>query len=386
MSIFDYLMPHRLFINNSLRKQSDVLKNRIASYQAEYENKLQLCRIEIYSKQQEKNKEYEEAKKKVISDLNKTKSNLDNLGKKLKQYVDEYLQRQYLYEMLKLINTEMDVVNEDFCFLKEQKSLLEDEIDIFKERKIQLLEIADVEDIIQLANNSGCEFGFNLEDNARTLLDKINEAIECMDNEHSIELYSLKKLRIIVQERVEYLQLIKYMDFLIKQKIQAINAIREKMELIKVNQRKIKLQRNDILYKINILNERLINLAKKIKYCLGNPISSLSDDINDNRRERDKIKDKMQKKFDNIEGIQNELRFLAEVHSNNQYRWNYLKNRKSYIKSDIDILKDRLSKINEKIIQQIKERDFWFKNMDNIYTSLSNNNIYLLSDKIKEDC
>lgn len=380
MSLFDYLLPHRLFINNALRKQSSILKNQIISYQAEYENKIKLCRIEIYNKQQEKNKEYEVLKNKVVKDLNNTKASLNKLGVMLKQYVDEYLRLQCLYETLNLIKTERDIVYEDICFLMEQKSLITEEIEILKERKEQLLEISNVEDIIHLAKISGCEFGFNFEDNAKTLLDKINEAIESLSDD-SIKSYSLKKLRRIVQERVEYLILIKYISCQIKQKKQAINNINKNINSTNETKRKIQLKVDEIYYKIEILKEKLIKLAKKIRYHLEKPIISLSESINNTYIKFDKINERIQKKFSEIEDIKSKLRYLANTHSSNQYSWNFLKERKSKLKSDLNNLFDERNKIFENIKLQKKERDFLYKKIHCIKSSLYNNNIHLLSEK-----
>lgn len=379
MSLFDYLLPHRLFINNALRKQSSALKNQIASYQAEYKNKIQLCQIEIYRKQREKNKEYEVLKKKIIRDLYKTKANLKELSIMLKQYVDGYLRLQYLYGIRKLMYTERNIVYEDIHFLMEQKSLIKEEIEILKERKEQLLEIANVEDIIQLANNSGCEFGFNLKDNAKTLLDKINETIKSLGDD-SIESYTLKKLRIIVQERVEYLILIKYISCQIKQKKQAIININKNIKSTDKSKIKIQINVDEINYEIEILKEKLIKLAKKIQYHFEKPILSLSDAISNKYEKINKINEKIQRKFSEIENIKSKLNYLANTHSNNQYTWNLLKDKKSKLKSDLDILFVQKNKIYENIKLQIKERDFLYKEINYIKSSLYNNNIHLLSE------
>lgn len=380
MSLFDYLLPHRLFINNALRKQSSALKNQIASYQAEYKNKIQLCQIEIYRKQREKNKEYEVLKKKIIRDLYKTKANLKELSIMLKQYVDGYLRLQYLYGIRKLMYTERNIVYEDIHFLMEQKSLIKEEIEILKERKEQLLEIANVEDIIQLANNSGCEFGFNLKDNAKTLLDKINETIKSLGDD-SIESYTLKKLRIIVQERVEYLILIKYIDYQIKQKIQTINDINKKINSAEESKEEINLKINDINYETEILKETLINLAKKIQYHLKKPITSIRATISYKCEEMKKINEKIQRKNSKLKDVKYELRYLANTHSNNKYKWNFLQNRKSELISDINSLYDEKNKIYKIIKQKYKELDFLRDKKNSIISSLYDNNIKLLSKK-----
>lgn len=385
MSVFDYILPHRFFINKSLRKEAEDLKAKINIHQAEFENKIQLCQIAIRNKEQEKNKEYEIVKKRLSSDLRNAKSVLDELGKNLMQYADEYLQRKNLYETIKLMQTEKSLQDEDFSFFSSQRTLIKEEIEILIERQKELSLNARVDDIIQLANNSGCEYGFCLEDDAEILLDKINKKIENIDKTDTLGLYSLTKLRTIVQERVEYLPLIKYIDWVIIQKKQSSKEITKKIKEIKENQRIIKLKIEDVRDEIAILDVSLINVAKKIRYYWAVPITLLNADITyDYKAKNDSIAEK-QDKIKEIKDVQNELHSLAEMHSGDQNRWNQLKDRQSDLQSDINILKDEINEINNNIAQHKAERNEWFEKRNKICTSLKNNNIYLISDKKKRD-
>ena len=47
MSVFDYVLPHRLLLNSSLQKRSEELRVRIDEYQIEYDNKVKACQNEI---------------------------------------------------------------------------------------------------------------------------------------------------------------------------------------------------------------------------------------------------------------------------------------------------------------------------------------------------
>ena len=95
MSFFNYILPHRFLINNSLRKESEKLRSKINSYQTEYENRIEECQNELRSIEQKKDAEYEKLKKALTRDLYKTKAVLDELGKNIMQYADDYFQRNY---------------------------------------------------------------------------------------------------------------------------------------------------------------------------------------------------------------------------------------------------------------------------------------------------
>ena len=57
MSAWDYIMPHRYFINKSLRKASQELRDRVEKYQIEFDRRLEECKADLQRAEDNKNKE-----------------------------------------------------------------------------------------------------------------------------------------------------------------------------------------------------------------------------------------------------------------------------------------------------------------------------------------
>ena len=386
MSFFNYILPHRFLINNSLRKESEKLRSKINSYQTEYENRIEECQNELRSIEQKKDAEYEKLKKALTRDLYKTKAVLDELGKNIMQYADDYFQRNYLYDTKKLMQAKRDLLNENLDFLNKQRDLINEEIEILCSRQEELSSNVNVTDIIQLSNNSGCDFGFTLDDDAKTLLGKINENIKRIDSENKvIEKYTLIRLRKIVQERAEYLPLIKYIDWLIQQKKLTKKLIFNKRSEILKEKKTIKLEIDDINNEINVLNISLSRLAKAIRYYWAVPLTLISADITYKYQEKTNNQQVFQEKINEIKEIRSELHSLAEMHSNDQGRWNTLTELQDDLQSEIDSLKSEIDDIEQNIDKGKRERNQWYEKKNCIFSFFKNNNIYLISDKEQKE-
>ena len=245
--------------------------------------------------------------------------------------------------------------------------------------------ITKVEDIIKLANLSGCDYGFSLEDDAKSLLEKINEKIKELDNSEYIVFSALSNLKSIVQERAEYLPLIKYINWLIKQKKQIITDLNKKKQDTINKLSTIKSEINELRGEITILEVSLNKLAKNIRYYWSKPITLIKADIAYEYQEKTNAIQVKQDKINEIKEVQNELRSLADMHSSDQDKWNTLKDRQTNLQTDINTMNEEIRAINSIILQKKNEQKIWFDKKNNIYNSLKNNNIYLLSDKNQKE-
>ena len=54
MSVWDYVMPHRLLINKSLRKEAEGLRARVDAYQIEYDRRVEVCQEELKRVEEER--------------------------------------------------------------------------------------------------------------------------------------------------------------------------------------------------------------------------------------------------------------------------------------------------------------------------------------------
>ena len=66
MSAWDYIMPHRLLVNRSLRKAAQELRDRVELYQIEFDRRLEDCKSDLQRAEEDKNKELETFKLKFI--------------------------------------------------------------------------------------------------------------------------------------------------------------------------------------------------------------------------------------------------------------------------------------------------------------------------------
>ena len=69
MSAWDYIMPHRLLFNKSLRKISQELRDRIEAYQIEFNRRKEICIAELQQAEENKNKELEALKADLLQEL-----------------------------------------------------------------------------------------------------------------------------------------------------------------------------------------------------------------------------------------------------------------------------------------------------------------------------
>ena len=152
MSVWDYVMPHRLLINKSLRKEAEGLRARVDAYQIEYDRRVEECQEELKKVEEEQ-------------------SFLESVAQDITSYADEYFHRNCLYQVRDIKRTQIDILREDNDFLSDQMALIGREIDHLRERQNELTAFTDVKDIIQLTSLSGYEIIF---DDGPTGIEEIN--------------------------------------------------------------------------------------------------------------------------------------------------------------------------------------------------------------------
>jgi len=220
MSGWDYIMPHRLLVNRSLRKASDNLRLHIDEYQLKYDREIERCTAEIEKAKAEKESAFESVKSSLINELSKDSKLFDKVHEGLITYADLFFQRQCLNRVYELKKVEMQALIEYGDFLTEQMRLIGEEIEILEERKDRLTLQAQVNDVLELLSLSGCDIAIDGNKNAETLLAKVVELIESTEDDDWIKKQSLRALRSILQERVDFLPVIQYITWTIQQKVQ----------------------------------------------------------------------------------------------------------------------------------------------------------------------
>ena len=78
MSVWDYVMPHRLLINKSLRKEAEGLRARIDAYQIEYDRRVEECQEEIKRVEAERQEKLLQIRDSLVEELQGERSFLES--------------------------------------------------------------------------------------------------------------------------------------------------------------------------------------------------------------------------------------------------------------------------------------------------------------------
>ena len=72
MSAWDYIMPHRLIINKSLRKAAQDFREKVDKYQIEFDRRLEECKIDLERAEESLCKDFHYVKKWWLNPVNST--------------------------------------------------------------------------------------------------------------------------------------------------------------------------------------------------------------------------------------------------------------------------------------------------------------------------
>lgn len=382
MSVWDYIMPHRLLLNKSLRRASQELRDRIDAYQIEYDRRIDECKTELFAAEAEKNRQLEEFRVALIQELNSEKRILDDIQEDIMQYTDCFFQRSYLYRLRDIKKKQNDILYEDYAFLTEQIKSIDREIKLLRERQNELTSFTAVNDIIELQGLCGYDLNFNTNDNAKTLLTKISNALDSYQGSDSAEKFALLRLKTIIQERSDYLPTIDYIAWVIQIKIKFKKQLQIQRSYVKDQQTAIRNDLSNIRDEINSYADSLAYLAAKVRYHWARPITYINVDIcyayielKENRIRllkeapalRDELKDKKRRKSEAIDEIRDkkrkrrdvgsEIRDMRDSHSSDEWRWNHLQREGRDLTSEIDSLSSDIDNLSSDIRSLVSELD-----------------------------
>lgn len=375
MSVWDYVMPHRLLINKSLRKEAEGLRARVDAYQIEYDRRVEECQEKIKRVEEERQEKLLQFRDSLVEELKGEKSFLESVVQDITAYADAYLHRNCLLKMRDIKGKHIEILQEDDDFLSGQMINIGKEIDFLRDRQNELTSFTDVKDIIQLASFSGYEISFEEEDDAKNLLDKVSQAISNCEFSQDTERFALKRLKGIIQERSEYLPTIKYIAWVIQQKIQFSKQLSDKRSGVRDSQAAVQQETKLIEEKINSTTETLEAIAKRIRFYWAHPITYLNADISYAYKEKSEIGKQLR-------DVGDELHNMASWHSGDQDKWEQLQRERRDLSSKKDSLTDSIS-------SKKKERSQWFEKRDYIFQVCKKNGAPLIPDKktqTDEDC
>lgn len=374
MSAWDYLMPHRLFVNRSLRKAAQDLRDRVELYQIEFDRRREDCMSELQRVEEDKNKELETFKASLLQEQSDYQFFLEEIQGNIVQYIDCCFNRSYLYQLVEIYKRENDIFHENYTFLSNEIKSIEHEIGLLRERQNELTAFTKVDDIIHLATLTGYDLDFQSTDDAEQLLGKISAALETYSGEDRVEKYALLRLKTIIQERSDYLPTIRYISWVIKLKSEFKKQLLSKRSDVKKEQATLRQEMAAKKNEIRTLTNKLDLLAEKIRYYWAKPITYLNADIcyaymelnEEKDRLRDRLpalkrerKDLIDKKHSAISEIKNkkkkhqeacrELRDMRDSYSYDRWKKDSLKRELDDLSSDIGTLSSDIDHYTSKI-------------------------------------
>lgn len=367
MSVWDYVMPHRLLINKSLRKEAEGLRARIDAYQIEYDRRVEECQEEIKRVEAERQEKLLQFRDSLVEELQGERSFLESVAQDITSYADAYLYRNCLFQMRDIKRKQLEILQEDNDFLSNQMALIGKEIDFLRDRQNELTSFTDVKDIIRLTSLSGYEISFGEGDDAKDLLDKVSQAISNCEYGQDTERFALIRLKGIIQERSEYLPTIKYIAWVIQQKIQFSKQLSDKRSGVRDSQVAVRREIEQIGDNINSTAEKLEATAKRIRYYWAHPITYLSADISYAYKEKSETGNQLR-------DVGEELHNMASWHSDDQDKWERLQRERRDLSSEMDSLRDSIS-------SKKKERSQWFEKRDYIFQVCKKYGVPLIPDK-----
>ncbi len=374
MSAWDYIMPHRLLINKSLRKASQELRDRVEAFQIEFNLRLKECQDDLRRAEENKNRELEAFKAELLRELRDEHQSLQEIQGNILKYIDRFFYRSYLFQMLEIDKRRNDILHEDYSFISSQSKTIDNEIEILRERQNELTAFTRVDDIIHLTALSGYDLDFQSTDDAKELLRKITDALEAYRGADRVEKYALLRLKTIIQERSDYLATITYITWVIRIKNRYRKQLASMRADVKKEQATLREDMSSIRNEIQALTEELDLLAEKVRYYWAKPITYLNADIscayielkeekerlrNDAPTLRSERKELIEKRRSAITEIRDkkskrrevgrELRSMRESHSRDQWKWDSLQRENSSLTSDIESLSSNINRYSSEI-------------------------------------
>ena len=208
-------LPHRLLINQSLRNTADDLRREIDLYHNQRVKYWEKCEQEIQRTKETSEERILHSVMHLVEDIENEHELVSSLQNNLHLYAQLDLQRQLLQHALQASESATRSANDSIGYLNRCMATIGEEIQTLNEQRAILSKLVDIEDIstLMILSNGNALIGeFH---DAKELLLRVNEQIKlCSNNETK---FALMVLRNRVQERVEYLPYLEYIDWLIQQ-------------------------------------------------------------------------------------------------------------------------------------------------------------------------
>lgn len=356
MKMSDIVLPHRLLLNQSLRKEADKLRGHIDEYQQRYDDQYQKNIEELDSERDRLNAEFEHAKEAVLGNLSSDVETLQAISDSIAAYVSAYFDRRLTYKKKEVNSVLLKLTNEYIGFLSDQMGEIGSEIEMLRARRELLSRDADVSDIIHLVSLSGCVLPVEDIRDAKSLLDHVNGRMDEVFDEDRIAWYSLLNVRTILEERVSFLSEIQYITWVIEQKIQLSKELKNYRDEQYRLQSKLLADSDQLQKEIDGLSSVLWEKAKEIRFYWARPIVFIGAEIEDNlshikelNGEIAELSEKKKSLYYNKADVQHDIERMKDEHSSDSYKWDRLQRERRDLSDEIKDIKSKINNAHSEI-------------------------------------
>lgn len=381
MSAWDKILPHRFLLNRALRTASDELREHIDSYRAEHEQAIRRCHYEIEAAKAEKDRQFELLKQEYLKELGQDSHALDELQSLFLAYVNEYMESQLLSLNKEKMTLEWQLCREYSDYLKEQRNLLGEEIMILNQRQEVLVTHTKIDDVVALIGMTGCSLPCDGSDTPKTLLEKVQlELSECNDLLPQTRA-ALLRLRMLLQERAEYLPLIQYVSWLIQQKKKLKEELHRERCGIQKEKDALKIKISAIKAEQKRLKETMLSQAAGVRNVWAGPmadiyreLSKIVKTLNGNHSRINDIRSK-------IDDIQSQIDDMKRAKSDDSNRWERLWDEKKSLLKEKKSLSNEIGQLKKERTEQYERLSQWFGIEKTVMDLCKTNGVFLLRPK-----
>lgn len=377
MNVWDIVLPHRLFINQALRTASDELRAHIDTHKIEHEKAVDQCKADIEAAKAEKDKQFEKIKQEYIDKFSRDSIALGDFRSHTFDYVDQYWRKKYLLLEKKKTVAQSQLLFRHRTFLTNQIQLISDEIKILEQRKDALTQQAEIDDVIELIRMTGCCLQCDESDSAKTLLSKVNDVIN-QSNELSHDTRNaLLRLRTLLQERAEYLPVIQYISWMIKQRINLRKELANERRGLRKEEELLTVQVSSINSELRSLEKTLLDQATYIRDYWATPIANISIKLSYTEKSRNNEDARWNENEERLNYLFDEISHMKSVKSNDNIRWDRLQNEIASAKEEKKSIQEDISRLKAEKRKLGEERDRWYGLRNTVFSLFKSNGIFL---------
>ena len=273
------LIPHRRAMNRSLRRDSELVRERYERRIAE-EKRLRLgLQRELRAAGERKEKELTLLANELDQMLAEHEKGLKSVSDEIRRYVKDSLRIAEIRETRSLKERHARRTSETIDFLNRAMRLMGKEIEELEVTVEHLRSISDVSDTARLLATCGATFVGKEPIDAHGLLDRVNARANSGSDSYGQDERAVKRLRVLLDERSDYASACEYISWAIVQEKRQSAYLKSEMHAAK---HELKILRGEVAAsrrEESAIESELSDCARRLQLHWQKPAALLSADI-----------------------------------------------------------------------------------------------------------